>query len=327
MELIALAVPWVLLTLVVVTIGFLWFKKWKVALCLFLVGLYVNWYWQVVSVGGCNVADGGKGFKVMSWNCNLTYASDGYKLKNYLVADRIAKEDADVVFVTENFCLGKDVLGLLLADQFPYRVHEHNVGGNAVYSKLPIVRDTLMTSKDSPYAISYIVLRYDDVLFDVYGCHLSSNNYNERMEYLTPDSICNHSQIKNYLSNILSASEQRVKQAEIIVRIGNELFGIAHDEDGISRPTIVMGDMNDVCGSPTLRRLESSGFRDAWCEGRGYGATIHHPLPYRIDHILYRDGTSSSKSSRNLKLKSIMKIDADGLSDHDALVAEFEIKK
>lgn len=48
--------------------------------------------------------------------------------------------------------------------------------------------------------------------------------------------------------------------------------------------------------------------------GLGYGATIHYPLPYRIDHIMYND---------RLRLKSIRKIDAKGLSDHDALVAEF----
>ena len=48
----------------------------------------------------------------------------------------------------------------------------------------------------------------------------------------------------------------------------------------------------------------------------GYGATIQYLLPYRIDHIMYND---------KLTLNSIKKIDAKGLSDHDALVAEFRI--
>ena len=43
-------------------------------------------------------------------------------------------------------------------------------------------------------------------------------------------------------------------------------------------------------------------------------AQLHYPLPYRIDHIMYND---------RLRLKSIKKIDAEGLSDHDVLVAEF----
>ncbi len=52
--------------------------------------------------------------------------------------------------------------------------------------------------------------------------------------------------------------------------------------------------------------------------GNGYGATFHHPLPYRIDHIFYNEG---------LKLKSIRKVDSQGLSDHDALVAEFWVEQ
>ena len=50
--------------------------------------------------------------------------------------------------------------------------------------------------------------------------------------------------------------------------------------------------------------------------GFGYGATIHHPLPYRIDHILYGAG---------LKLKGIKKRDTRDISDHDALVAVFDL--
>ena len=73
----------------------------------------------------------------------------------------------------------------------------------------------------------------------------------------------------------------------------------------------------DVGGSPALRAFKAAGFQDAWWKGgMGYGATIQYLLPYRIDHIMYND---------KLTLKSIRKIDAKGLSDHDALVAEFRI--
>lgn len=73
----------------------------------------------------------------------------------------------------------------------------------------------------------------------------------------------------------------------------------------------------DVGGSPALRAFKAARFHDAWWKGGlGYGATIHYLLPYRIDHIMYND---------KLTLKSIRKIDAKGLSDHDALVAEFRI--
>ena len=80
---------------------------------------------------------------------------------------------------------------------------------------------------------------------------------------------------------------------------------------------IIMGDLNDLSGSPALRAFNTAGFQDAWWKGgMGYGATIQYLLPYRIDHIMYND---------KLTLKSIRKIDAKGSSDHDALVAEFMI--
>ena len=80
-----------------------------------------------------------------------------------------------------------------------------------------------------------------------------------------------------------------------------------------------MGDFNDVGGSGCIRQLESIGLKDAWWEGGiGYGATIHHPLPYRIDHILYSGG---------LELRKVKVINSDSMSDHDALYAEFCINK
>lgn len=76
--------------------------------------------------------------------------------------------------------------------------------------------------------------------------------------------------------------------------------------------------MNDVSGSPAMNALRKAGFKDAWWKGGfGYGATIHDPLPFRIDHVLYNDG---------LRLKAIKKISSNGWSDHDALYAVFEVK-
>ena len=74
--------------------------------------------------------------------------------------------------------------------------------------------------------------------------------------------------------------------------------------------------MNDVGGSAAIRVLETSGLKDAWSEGVfGYGATIHYPLPYRIDHILHNEG---------LVLKGVKVIDTSDISDHNALVAVFD---
>ncbi|MCQ2119843.1 MAG: hypothetical protein MJY84_07960 [Bacteroidales bacterium] len=53
-------------------------------------------------------------------------------------------------------------------------------------------------------------------------------------------------------------------------------------------------------------------------DGFGYGSTIHHPLSFRIDHILYSD---------RLRLRSVGRVKACGLSDHDALVASFDLNQ
>ena len=133
------------------------------------------------------------------------------------------------------------------------------------------------------------------------GCHLSSNNYTK--DYVDVRSLPFSERMGAYVVSIQNASQMRVQEAQAIC---DNLRGYK---------TLVMGDMNDVCGAPCMRVFEKAGLKDAWWEcGLGYGATIHYPLPYRIDHIMYNDG---------LRLKSIKKIDAKGLSDHDALVAEF----
>ena len=72
-----------------------------------------------------------------------------------------------------------------------------------------------------------------------------------------------------------------------------------------------------MCGASTMRKFKIAGYKGARSVGGfGYGATIHHPLPYRIDHVLYNKG---------MKLKGVKKIDVEGISDHDALVAVFDL--
>ncbi len=111
-----------------------------------------------------------------------------------------------------------------------------------------------------------------------------------------------------YIKNIQTSGNRRKIEAETIV----------HDMSQSSHHAIVLGDMNDVGGSDVIRALEAAGLTDAWQEGGfGYGATIHYPLPYRIDHILYNEG---------LVLKSVKVIDTSDISDHNAVVAVFDFR-
>ena len=88
---------------------------------------------------------------------------------------------------------------------------------------------------------------------------------------------------------------------------------IVESINACGRCALIVGDMNDICSSPPLRVFNKAGFKDAWTEaGFGYGATFHYSIPYRIDHIFYKNG---------MRLMEIKRIPANGLSDHDALVA------
>lgn len=137
--------------------------------------------------------------------------------------------------------------------------------------------------------------------------HLSSNNYSRTKDNLTPDEVKSASGIKAYFENFSYATELREMEADTV---------ITHCKD--AERVVIMGDLNEVSGGSSMRMFAGAGYKDVWSKGGfGYGATIHHPLPYRIDLVLYNSG---------LKLKGIKKIDAEGISDHDALVAVFDLE-
>lgn len=337
MELVALSAPWILLLLVIVSIGLLEYRRWKMAVVLLLLAVCESWYFEVMTVGvisrvsSSEIQDPSCELKVLSFNCNLSPRLHDVAERRAGVIKLIKEQDADVVFLTENFQpYHKDSLWIGINDIYPYSAKGNNPVGNRLYSKYPILQDTILKDNVMAYGITCCRIDITGRQVDVIGVHLSSNNYNEQMTYMTPDSVATRHQAKTYLKNIVTAGKYR--ESEVRNLNGNlnlnpsirELQGKLNS--GQALPTIVMGDFNDVAGSPTLNALckgtrgskGSMGFKDAWWEGGcGYGATIHRPLPFRIDHILYSDG---------LELHSIKKIGTQDLSDHDALVASIEIE-
>lgn len=272
----------------------------------------VNWHFQTNPLNLTHDHDADRELKVLSFNCNLSPKDEDFGERCVGVIRLIREQNADVVFLTENFIMREDSLWLKIRNLYPYRSEWKNSVGNRLYSKYPIERDTLFKDNQMAYGITCCEIDAWGKKVEIIGVHLSSNNYNEQMEYMTPDSVENSEQAKTYLGNIVTASRYRANEASLIVNF------IECIKSNKPIPTIVMGDFNDVCGSPTLEIFENAGFKDAWWEGGfGYGATIHHPLPFRIDHIMYND---------KLMLKSIKKIDANGISDHDALLGHFIIK-
>lgn len=243
--------------------------------------------------------------KVMTFNIKGSELNNDKKIRE--LTNLIIAEKADVVFLTEDMKNCSAQIESLLCREYPYVQYERHAT-NRLYSKYPLGK--MERIKIDEYSFSYVyhcgLLFGRDSIY-LFPCHLMSNNYTPDKERQDAESIATTDGLFDYINNLDYASDIRQKQIVSIV-----------DRMDKSVPTIVFGDMNDVCGSEALNKLERAGLKDAWWTGGfGYGATIHHPLPFSIDHIYYSEG---------LKFISVKVVDSKGLSDHDALVAEFEIR-
>lgn len=300
-----LFVPWVLSLLVGCAILYLIKRWWKAGLGIAVFLMFLNWHWQVFSFGCCSF-DKQKNpdcLRVMTWNICCSDSSGTDDVDGLLSA--ILEQDADVVFLTEYGEQVKPELDFVMCACYPYKGNIANwITWSNFYSRVPIDTCMRVGDEDNGYMFRYD-LKATENSVRIYCVHMHSNNL-VNGGILYPDSIQDKEGVLQYLRNYETAAEIRRGQAELMVG------------DFYEVPIIVMGDMNDVAGSPCMTVLEKAGLKDAWWEGGfGYGATIHEPLPYRIDHVMYSNG---------LKLKGVKKMDNNGLSDHDALVADFEIE-
>jgi len=300
-----LVIPWILTLLFVLALVLVLKKKWIYSLFVFLLMFILNNWSECLPLHLWNSKStiNGRCLRIISFNID---GSSGDLLeKGNEVLTIIRHHSPDIVFLAEFNEQYPHSLDSLLRCEFPYSTFQDRLLFQYFYGNIPFFNNRRLKSKEGEkvgvYACS-VVLNCDTI--DIYGCHWASNNYNAKHER---EGIENFN-LLNYISNIHSASAIRKKEAEAIVR---EMSKSSHS-------AIVMGDMNDVGGSPALKILASEGLKDAWWEGGvGYGATIFKPLPYRIDHILF---------SKGLSLGTISVLDSNGISDHNALFAEFYVE-
>lgn len=299
-----LFIPWLLLFLLIIFFVSAILRKWKYALLFLVVIVSLNWWAECFPIHFCSKAKNEECLKVMSFNINGTM--DDIAEKSSRLAEIFIKYNPDVLFVTELSDKNKPILDSLLVNVFPYSTYTKNFW-NCFYSRYPMENWKKLENRNNiehlgvytchiPFANDSIVL---------YGCHFASNNYTSDYKYVTPDSINNHHDVITYISDVNRTSIIRYKEAN----------AVSEEIKEVNHPVILMGDLNDVCGSEAVKTLEHAGLTDAWWAGGcGYGATINNPLPFRIDHIMFSD---------KLKLLYIEVVDSEGFSDHDALYAEF----
>lgn len=281
--------------------------RWSLgsAAVLFIVIIAINCSEEVFSVGVLfnrrfQKDEGEKTFKVLSYNVHAY--GPGFSAER--LKQLIESEDPDYIFLAESGW----VQGIFDAmASCPYQI-SMNTGG-WVASKYEYGEHIDMMPARS------IMIGYSDIQFVC--SHLASNNTYLDDEgkdvYMPPDSLESFSSLMKYLRNCDRVSEKRDKQVRTFC-----------DSLRTGKPTIIMGDMNDVGGSEALKQLKKAGFRDAWWTGGfGYGATYHEPLPFRIDHIYY----SPELHLRDIRIlrSADWGTESVPLSDHDALVATFSI--
>lgn len=234
-------------------------------------------------------------YSVMAYNIHST--GPDFDIDAPQIAQLIINEDPDFVYLTEFYENRGDTLDELLRQHYPFYDTTHRWGqneGDAFYSEWKIDsvnRFFLNGERIMAYRVQVSLL---SDTFAMYCCHLASNNVN--------------SQITTWESVIKGFRKREQEVCEILKHVRKDKY-----------PCIILGDLNDVSGSPTLNAIENAGFEEAWWNGGlGYGITFHNDwLRLRIDHILY---------DTNFDLCGIRVLNAD-YSDHDALVGSFNLKR
>lgn len=315
MYIVLLLTPYILLLLAIVACLRLLRGKVKSFIAVLLIIVCVNYCTKVFPINRSEeVSCGNRSFKVLTWNVSLDPTTDTCWVgKAQKIAKVIERENPDVVYLTEYYFGNLDVVLEELKKMSPDWGWKYDCAGESLFVRKQIGISRLVRNEQYVLGLQCTFpVGVDDV--QIVGCHLSSNNFNADGSYMTPSVAAKQGRAREYFSNTRRTSEKRSNEtAEILRQVYPTI------------PTILMGDYNDVLKSPCINTLAEAGFKDAWWEkGIGYGATIHHPLPFRIDHVMYRNAEGEAGSQ--LRLRSIKVVTADGLSDHDALMAEFEIE-
>lgn len=295
-----LAVPYLLLALLLAALVLFIFRKDKPAWGLLVLVFVANWYFHVFAL---HIFHGREGrYKVLTLNvhsCSPDFNADS-------TAAFILAQNPDLICLSEHI-YGKswDLHAKLRAAGYHSDWNWNEMG---YYSKFPIgqIRE-IRRRPDFRDEVYQGRIYLDGDSLDLCFCHLATNNRKaETFQAYQLDSIHSWKGFWAYLENISACGRQRGEQSTMLCTEISDM------------PTIVLGDMNDIYGSAALRAFNRRGEYDAWWRcGFGYGATISHPLPYRIDHILYNHAVLP---------RTVRRVKTGGLSDHDALVMTFDLK-
>ena len=291
-----LTIPIILWVLAISSIGLLIFRKWKWAVICFVSCLAINWWTGTIPLNLFHYANtDDRDLRVAAYNIDCLGWGEKHEGWEEELVTFIEETDADILFLSEfqyhNFGGYTHLLDTITTTKFFRQVVDVKYGRkDVVYSKYPISDfhridiNPKFCKSDSLYkeiTVDYyqrllpmiyqmkVNVRGKDV--QVVCCHLASNEFNVAKKMMKEKGI------GGFWNNLSKGYIYREVEAKSIV-----------DALDKSMPTILIGDLNDINGSPTLNILKNACLQDAWWQtGTGYGHTYYKQgLYFRLDHVM-----------------------------------------
>lgn len=267
-------------------------RRFGLAALFALLVILDNSYFKLFAINCIGIDDGSEcTIRVMTYNVNgWGNWQNGWKNKQELL-EWIKAQEVDVLSIQEFMTWEAPDFEDSLCKYFPYS-NNVEIRSSSVepltFSKYPIVHSERINEH-----INSVYIVVEDDTINVISCYMPSNN------------ISKAKRITDYYHLIDNGYSERKKQVDLLSRFAK------------NRNAIVLGDLNDVSGSYSLRTLENLGFKDAWWYGgNGFGLTYSKfPICFRLDHVLY---------SKGLEVQSVSVPHVD-YSDHFPLVIEIVI--
>lgn len=282
-----------LLVVLIISVIICIFKRWFGLAALFaLLVILDNSYFKLFAINVIGDDEGSeRTIRVMTYNVNgWGNWQNGWKDKQELL-EWIKAQDVDILSIQEFMTWEAPDFEDSLCKYFPYS-NNVEIRSSSVepltFSKYPIVH----SERISQHINSVYIVVEDDTI-NVISCYMPSNN------------ISKAKTVTDYYHLIDNGCSERKNQVDLL------------STKVKSKSTIILGDLNDVSCSYSLRTFENLGFKDAWWYGgNGIGLTFcNFPFYYRLDHILYSEG---------FEVQSIS-VPIISFSDHYPVVVDFAL--
>lgn len=320
-----LTIPIILLLLALFTVGLILYKKWKWAIVCAICCYSLNWWTETLPLNMFRSYDcSKKDLRVVAYNIDCLGWGEKHEGWEKELVDFIEETDADILFLSEfqyhDFGSYTHLLDTITKTRFYKKVVCVQYGRkDVIYSKYPISDfhridiNPKFCESDSLYKeitvdyyqklqpmIYQMNVNVKGKAIQLVCCHLASNEFNVAKKAMNEQGLI------SFWNNLNKGYVYREIESK----------SIAESIDK-SKPTILMGDLNDINGSSTISILKETGLNDAWWEaGCGYGHTYYKQgLYFRLDHIM----TSNDIDVLEVKVPKCQ------ASDHYPIVADLKI--